>query len=123
MNEVRRLTHQLNGLLVLLFIHLQTALADLPTVITPSISAEDDWLETLKGYMKDGAVALGLVLSTIAFIWIAWTALAKFNEARRGRGDTEWGELGMLGIVGAALLLFITYLLTESADVITAAGA
>ena len=98
----------------------QLALAALPTPIDPSTGAPGgNWLELVKGYIHDGALILGLALSVVGFTWIAWTALAKFNEARRGRGDVEWGEVGMLVIVGGALLLFITFLLNEAANVIT----
>ena len=97
-----------------------TVLAALPTAVNPSTGAPaGNWLELVKGYIKDGAVILGLTLSVVGFTWIAWMALAKFNEARRGRGDVEWGELGMLVVVGGALLLFITFLLNEAANVIS----
>ncbi len=98
----------------------QVALAELPTAVSPSTGDPGgNWLELVKGYIKDGAVILGLTLSVVGFLWIAWTALAKFNEARRSRGDVEWGEVGMLVIVGGALLLFITFLLNQAATVIT----
>lgn len=107
---------------LLLVFSLRQALADLPTAVDPSTGAPDgNWLELVKGYIKDGAVIIGLALSTVGFIWVSWTALAKFNEARRSRGDVEWGEVGMLTIVGGALLLFITFLLNEAAVVFDAA--
>lgn len=97
---------------------LQRALAELPTAVDPSTGdPAGNWLELVKGYLKDGTIILGLALSTVGFLWVSWTALAKFNEARRGRGDVEWGEVGMLTIVGGALLLFITFLLNEAAVV------
>ena len=121
---IRRLTESATalcwrGMLVALLIN-ETLFAALPTAVNPSTGAPaGNWLDLVKGYIKDGAVILGLALSVVGFTWISWTALAKFNEARRGRGDVEWGELGMLVVVGGALLLFITFLLNEAANVIT----
>ena len=49
-------------------------------------------------------------------MWIAYLTFAKFNEARQGKA--EWAEVGVLGIVGAIVLIFASYLLTQAADVI-----
>lgn len=94
------------------------ALAALPTPVDPSTGAPGgNWLELVKGYIKDGGIILGLTLSVVGFLWISWIGLAKFNEARQGR--TEWGEVGLYGIAGGALLLFVTFLLNEATQVIT----
>ena len=42
--------------------------------------------------------------------------VSKFNEARQGKA--EWAEVGVLGIVGAIVLIFASYLFTEAAGVI-----
>ena len=94
------------------------ALAALPTAVNPSTGdPAGNWLELVKGYIKDGAIVLGLGLSMISFIWVAWTIVAKFNEARSSE-RVEWGELGLLAIAGGAVLLIITFLLTQSSLVI-----
>ena len=94
------------------------ALAALPTAVNPSTGDPGgNWLELVKGYIKDGAIVLGLALSAIAFLWIAWTIVAKFNEARSS-DRVEWGELGLVAIAGGAVLLIITFLLTQSSGVI-----
>lgn len=123
MNTFRKWLETVNALCLIsitaLWASCQVALAALPTAVSPSTGDPGgNWLNLVKGYIKDGAVILGLALSVVGFLWIAWTALAKFNEARRGRGDVEWGEVGMLVVVGGALLLFITFLLNEAATVI-----
>jgi integrating conjugative element membrane protein (TIGR03745 family) len=46
----------------------------------------------------------------------AYVGFAKFNEARQVKA--EWAEVGVLGIVGAVVLIFASYLLTEVAGVI-----
>lgn len=94
-----------------------SALAALPTPVAPSTApAAGNWLDLVKGYVKDGGLILGLAISVIGFLWIAYMGFAKFNEARNGKA--EWAEVGMLGIAGGAVLLFATYLLNEAATVI-----
>ncbi len=86
----------------------QSVLAALPTPVAPSTApAAGDWIGLISGYIKDG----GLVL-----LWIAYLGFAKFNEARQGKA--EWAEVGVLGIVGAIVPIFASYLLTGAAGVI-----
>ena len=91
--------------------------AALPTPVAPSTSpAAGDWIGLIEGYIKDGGLVLGLALSVMGFLWVAYLGFAKFNEARQGKA--EWAEVGVLGIVGAVVLIFASYLLTEAAGVI-----
>jgi len=91
----------------------------LPTPVDPTIGGAPggNWMELIRGYIGDGAVVLGLAIATVGLLWIAYTGVAKFNECRTGRA--EWSELGVLGIVGAAVLLFMMFLLNEAAQIIT----
>ena len=66
--------------------------------------------------IKAGAVLLGLALSVVGFLWIAWASLAKLNEVRAKKA--EWGEFGLYVGAGAGVLLFITYLLSQAAVVL-----
>ncbi|MDE0250019.1 MAG: TIGR03745 family integrating conjugative element membrane protein [Gammaproteobacteria bacterium] len=92
-------------------------LAALPTPVAPSTApAAGDWLGLIQGYIKDGGLVLGLAISVMGFLWVAYLGFAKFNEARQGKA--EWAEVGVLGIVGAMVLIFASYLLTEAAGVI-----
>ncbi len=96
----------------------QTATAALPVQIAPSTApAAGDWLALIEGYSKDAGLVLGLVLATVAFLWIAWITISKFNEARSGKA--EWGEVGLTAIVSAGVMVFISYLLEEAATTIT----
>ena len=61
-------------------------------------------------------LVLGLAIAVLGFVWVAYLGFAKFNEARQGKA--EWAEVGVLGIVGAVVLIFASYLLTEAAGVI-----
>lgn len=91
--------------------------AVLPTPVAPSTApAAGDWLGLIEGYIKDGGLVLGLAIAILGFLWVAYLAFAKFNEARQGKA--EWAEVGVLGIVGAVVLIFASYLLTEAAGVI-----
>ena len=89
----------------------------LPTQTPPSTSPDEgDWIALIEGYIKDGATLMGLAISTIGFLWVAYIGFAKFNEARQGRA--EWAEVGVFAIVGAVVLIFASYLLTEAAGII-----
>jgi len=93
------------------------AWAALPTPVDPSTGpAAGDWIGLIQGYIKDGGLVLGLAIAVLGFLWVAYLAFAKFNEARLGKA--EWAEVGVLGIVGAVVLIFASYLLTEAAGVI-----
>lgn len=95
----------------------QSAWAALPTPVPPSTApAAGDWVGLIQGYIKDGGLVLGLAIAVLGFLWIAYLGFAKFNEARQGKA--EWAEVGVLGIVGAVVLIFASYLLTEAAGVI-----
>ena len=96
---------------------MQSVKAELPTPVAPSTAPPaGDWIGLIQGYIKDGGLVLGLAIAVLGFLWIAYLALAKFNEARQGKA--EWAEVGVLGIVGAIVLIFASYLLTEAASVI-----
>ena len=95
----------------------QSLWAALPTPVPPSTApAAGDWIALIKGYIKDGGLVLGLAIAVLGFVWVAYLGFAKFNEARTGKA--EWAEVGVLGIVGAIVLIFASYLLTEAAGVI-----
>jgi integrating conjugative element membrane protein (TIGR03745 family) len=95
----------------------QSVWAVLPTPVAPSTApAAGDWIGLIQGYIKDGGLVLGLAIAVLGFVWVAYLGFAKFNEARQGKA--EWAEVGVLGIVGAVVLIFASYLLTEAAGVI-----
>ena len=103
------------GLLGMTAVH--SVWAALPVPVAPSTApAAGDWIALIKGYIKDGGLVLGLAIAVLGFLWIAYLGFAKFNEARQGKA--EWAEVGVLGIVGAIVLIFASYLLTEAAGVI-----
>ncbi|MBU2571117.1 MAG: TIGR03745 family integrating conjugative element membrane protein [Gammaproteobacteria bacterium] len=93
------------------------AQAALPAPVAPSNApAAGNWLELIKGYAKDAGLVIGLIIAVVAFLWIGWITIAKFNEARAGRA--EWGEVGLTAVVAAGVMIFISFLLTEASNVI-----
>ncbi len=115
---LNRLKNRTMGPMGLLgFVVYPSAWAALPTPVAPSTApAAGDWIGLIQGYIKDGGLVLGLAIAVLGFLWVAYLAFAKFNEARQGKA--EWAEVGVLGIVGAVVLIFASYLLTEAAGVI-----
>lgn len=90
--------------------------ADLPTAVAPSTAPDEgDWIALISGYIKDGSLVLGLAIAAVGFLWVAYVGFAKFNEARQGKA--EWAEVGVLAVVGAVVLIFASYLLTEAAGI------
>ncbi len=114
---IKRLHHQqvvLSALVTTLSFDL---LAALPTPVAPSLGKpKGDWLTLIKGYIKDGGIVLGLAIAVVAFLWIAWITISKFNEARAGKA--EWGEVGLTAVMAAGVMIFISFLLTEASTVI-----
>jgi len=94
-----------------------TVLAALPTPVAPTTApTAGNWLEFVSYYFDDAITAIGLILAGSAFIWVAWTLIAKFNEARSGKA--EWGEIGLLVLAGGSIIVFIVYMVNEASLVI-----
>ena len=114
---IKTLKHSTPALGVLASFTAVPAHAALPTPVAPSTSpGAGDWIGLIQGYIKDGGLVLGLAIAILGFLWVAYLGFAKFNEARQGKA--EWAEVGVLGIVGAIVLTFASYLLSEAAGVI-----
>lgn len=72
-------------------------------------------IKVVSGYIAQGGKVLALAISVLGFIWVSYSALAKFNQCRTGKA--EWAELGLLTVAAAAILVFITLLLTQTESV------
>lgn len=92
------------------------AQAALPTVTVPSGATDGDWLSMIQQYIKNGGLLVGLFLSVSGFLWLGWNALSDLNQVRNGR--KEWGEVGLGTVAGAAVFLWVSYLLMKAKDVI-----
>ncbi|EOT2401583.1 TIGR03745 family integrating conjugative element membrane protein, partial [Escherichia coli] len=65
------------------------ALADLPQIEPPTSGGGGGLFGQIKGYLQDGVVLFGLVLSAVAFVKVAEAALSTFSEVRDGKAG--WG--------------------------------
>lgn len=83
--------------------------------IRPDSNGSTTFSSIVESHLREIGLVMGLFVSVVGMVWFAWGAIAKFNEARTGRA--EWGEVGLLGIVGAAMLMFVGYLLHQAATV------
>lgn len=96
---------------------MQSVMADSPSGFPTaepagaSLAAQGKWMDVIKRYIGQGGLLVGLALSVLAFVWVGYAALAKFNEARTGRA--EWAEMGVLAAAGAVILIFIAILLSQ----------
>ncbi len=117
MNQIKRWSCTLGLVVFGLSVNIQSALAALPTPVAPSTGAPaGNWLDLMKGYAKDAGLVVGLILALAVFLWMSWILIAKFNEARSGKSD--WGEVGVVAVVGVGIMIFISYILTEASTVI-----
>lgn len=118
--SVRSRTTQLWLGLITCFVMAQSSFAgQLPQVdpkAAAALKAKGNWFDIIEGYLGQGGQVLALSVSTLGFIWVSYAALAKFNECRTGKA--EWSELGVLVVAAAALLVFITLLLTQTTTIL-----
>ncbi|GCL24740.1 hypothetical protein BvCmsE63A_03262 [Escherichia coli] len=111
-----RLWQAVFSVCLLLRMSMRPALADLPQIEPPSSGGGSGLFGQIKGYLQDGVVLFGLVLSAVAFVKVAEAALSTFSEVRDGKAG--WGQFGAIVVVGVVLLVAIVWLLTKSASII-----
>ncbi len=109
-------------LLAFISFKVQAALPPAPATAggTTAAGGSSDYLAVIKGYSGSGIEVAGLIVAGVAFLWIAWITIAKFNDARKDRA--EWAEVILSAVAGAGVLVFMAYLLNESANVIGGAA-
>ena len=91
--------------------------AALPDTADPSNAAADgDYIGLMKGYAYDILIVAGLVIGTLCFIAVARNSLSVYSEISTGK--KTWSDMGMHGLMGVLLLVFVIYLLTEAAGII-----
>ncbi|EJV4715421.1 TIGR03745 family integrating conjugative element membrane protein [Escherichia coli] len=104
------------AMVVFLCTGITPALADLPQIEPPTSGGGGGLFGQIKGYLQDGVVLFGLVLSAVAFVKVAEAALSTFSEVRDGKAG--WGQFGAIVVVGVVLLVAIIWLLGKSASII-----
>ncbi len=82
-----------------------------------ALAAEElEALTKMTDFVKAGAILLILLITVAGFIWIGWGTLVKFNDARRGQ--SEWGEVGLLAVAAVGVLVFLGYLLDKASSLV-----
>ncbi|EMP6396081.1 TIGR03745 family integrating conjugative element membrane protein [Pluralibacter gergoviae] len=94
----------------------QPAQAALPNVEPPSSGSGGGLMDTLKGYVQDGIVILGLIAAAVAFLVVANSAITTFHEVREGKAN--WGKFGAIIVVGIVLLVAVIWLVGKSAEIL-----
>lgn len=84
----------------------------LPTVNTPAAAGTGDFIGVLDALMQQGVTVLIFLVGAAAFVLVGWSVIAKFNECRAGRA--EWSEAAVTAGIGAVILVFSTFLLTQA---------
>ncbi|HAO0395584.1 TPA: TIGR03745 family integrating conjugative element membrane protein [Escherichia coli] len=111
-----RLWQAVFSLCLLLWMSMQPALADLPTMEPPSSGGGSGLFGQIKGYLQDGVVLGGLVIAAIGFIVVANSAISTYSEIDSGK--KTWTQFGAIVVVGVILLVAIIWLLGKSASII-----
>jgi len=68
------------------------------------------------GYLKMGALGLGLLVVVAAFLAVAHAVITSFHEIKKGKNT--WTELILFSVVGIILILVVIYLVTQAADIL-----
>ncbi|EGT3611394.1 TIGR03745 family integrating conjugative element membrane protein [Morganella morganii] len=102
--------------MMMTFVLAGTAQAALPKVEPPSSGSGGGLMDTLKGYINDGIVIGGLIVSAVAFIVVAQAAVSTFHEVREQKAG--WGKFGAIIVVGVVLIVAVVWLAGKSATII-----
>ncbi len=77
---------------------------------------DDDLLTGIGDNVASAGNILLLAISILSFLWVTYSAVAKFRECQAGRAD--WSELLVLGVAAGALLVFVTILLSNAGGIL-----
>ncbi len=92
------------------------AWAGLPPVQPPPGGGGGGAWNTWMGYLKMGALGLGLLVVVAAFLAVAHAVITSFHEIKKGKNT--WTELILFSVVGIILILVVIYLVTQAADIL-----
>jgi len=106
------------GAYLLLFAFLSSPVlaAGLPKMEDPSRGQGKGIFQTLQNYLYDGVILIGLVISSVAFIAVAWHGVSVFGEVQKQK--KSWADLGLLILVGGLLIVACIWLLTEASKIL-----
>lgn len=89
---------------------LYAALPAAPTA--PSGAAGSDFIDFFEGYAGSAIATIILIVGSLIFVVVAWLAIEALINAVGGRGS--WATVIVLGLVGAAILVFDLVLLNQA---------
>jgi integrating conjugative element membrane protein (TIGR03745 family) len=89
---------------------LYAALPAAPTA--PSGAAGSDFIDFFEGYAGRAIATIILIVGALIFVVVAWLAIEALINAVGGRGS--WATVIVLGLVGAAVLVFDLVLLNQA---------
>ncbi len=92
------------------------AMADLPSIEAPTSGGGGGTYNMAMGYIKMGALAVGLLVCVGAFFAVAHAIITSFHDIRRGKG--EWTQFLLYLVVGIILILFVIYLATKASEIL-----
>lgn len=91
------------------------AMAELPGLEEPT-QGGGGIRSTAQGFLYDFGILAGLIIATVAFLFVAISAIASFREAQQ-RG--EWSKFGITFVAGVILILSVIWLSTEAAPILS----
>ena len=89
---------------------LYAALPAAPTA--PAGAAGSDFIDFFEGYAGSAIATIILIVGALIFVVVAWLAIEALINAVGGRGS--WATVIVLGLVGAAILVFDLVLLNQA---------
>lgn len=93
------------------------AMAQLPTLAPPTRgTSTGNYLRTWQDYAFDFFVVIGLLIATVALIAVAKNTIGAYFEVQDGKGT--WAQVGMNAGIGALLVVFVSFLLTDAAGIL-----
>lgn len=92
--------------------------AGLPDVSAPTGVAADssDYVGMIKAYSLDVVIVIGFLLAVGAFVVVAKNAITVYSDIQSGK--SQWTDLGVHGLVGTGLIVFVVFLMTQMSDVL-----
>lgn len=94
-----------------------SAYAALPTTAPPTRGAPaGNFIQTLQNYAYDIGIFGGLLVATLIFFVVAKNTITTYGLVADGRATM--GQLALQATVGALLLVFIIFLMTQAATVL-----
>lgn len=111
MNLIKKMVSSLLGSILVI---INSAYAALPDVQDPSQGRGSGYFDTIRGYIYDGAIVVGLVFCSAALLVVAKNSITEFSNIGDGRGT--WTKFGAFVVIGIVLIVAVIWLVSNSID-------